>query len=246
MKCYGRLAYEHNSRKIGVIAAQSLGERSLQLTLRTKHTSGASSDQMGVLKNHFNLKDGKLVAKVDGQFIIRDDYVTFKVKDHEYNYEDFEKFSPLCEYDKTYETGTFKKNEHVANVSIISKDIVSAVAELSNMFCNPEKNISNYDFIMKVVNIYGSYTRLALVHVETILSMMCRNLFDPYIPYRIKQEEGYQIMSILKLIEMQPGQAIAFERFSRYIMKMLKEGGTTRSLFEENGQSLLKNLLFLE
>lgn len=42
-KCYGYLFKKHNSRQIGYIAAQSIGERASQLTLRTKHTSGATN-----------------------------------------------------------------------------------------------------------------------------------------------------------------------------------------------------------
>ena len=40
-KCYGEL--ETNSKYIGIIAAQSLGERATQLVLRTFHTSGVAS-----------------------------------------------------------------------------------------------------------------------------------------------------------------------------------------------------------
>jgi hypothetical protein len=41
-KCYGDLHKRLNSRFIGIIAAQTLGERSTQLVLRTFHTSGAA------------------------------------------------------------------------------------------------------------------------------------------------------------------------------------------------------------
>jgi len=41
-KCYGDLYKRLNSRFVGIIAAQTLGERSTQLVLRTFHTSGAA------------------------------------------------------------------------------------------------------------------------------------------------------------------------------------------------------------
>ena len=41
-KCYGDLHKRLNSRFIGIIAAQTLGERSTQLVLRTFHTSGSA------------------------------------------------------------------------------------------------------------------------------------------------------------------------------------------------------------
>jgi hypothetical protein len=49
-KCYGDLHKKLNSRFIGIIAAQTLGERSTQLVLRTFHTSGSAiikGDQRG-------------------------------------------------------------------------------------------------------------------------------------------------------------------------------------------------------
>jgi DNA-directed RNA polymerase subunit beta' len=49
-KCYGELYKSINSRFVGIIAAQTLGERSTQLVLRTFHTSGSAitrgDDQM--------------------------------------------------------------------------------------------------------------------------------------------------------------------------------------------------------
>ena len=49
-KCYGDLYKKLNSRFVGIIAAQTLGERSTQLVLRTFHTSGSAiikGDQRG-------------------------------------------------------------------------------------------------------------------------------------------------------------------------------------------------------
>ena len=60
-KCYGYLFLKHKSRQIGYIAAQSIGERAAQLTLRTKHTSGATNIQ---LPPWVNIEDGFIKTKV--------------------------------------------------------------------------------------------------------------------------------------------------------------------------------------
>ena len=60
-KCYGYLFKKHNSRQIGYIAAQSLGERASQLTLRTKHTSGATNIQ---LPEWVDIEDGFIKTTV--------------------------------------------------------------------------------------------------------------------------------------------------------------------------------------
>jgi len=41
-KCYGDLGKKLNSRFVGIVAAQTLGERGTQLVLRTFHTSGSA------------------------------------------------------------------------------------------------------------------------------------------------------------------------------------------------------------
>jgi len=50
-KCYGDLYKKLNSRFIGIIAAQTLGERSTQLVLRTFHTSGSAMIKGDQTKN---------------------------------------------------------------------------------------------------------------------------------------------------------------------------------------------------
>jgi len=74
-KCYGYLFQKHKSRQIGYIAAQSIGERAAQLTLRTKHTSGATNIS---LPNWVNIEQGFIkttvpviiVSSNDGNVII--------------------------------------------------------------------------------------------------------------------------------------------------------------------------------
>ena len=60
-KCYGYLFKKHNSRQIGYIAAQSIGERASQLTLRTKHTSGATNIS---LPDWVQIENGLIKTKV--------------------------------------------------------------------------------------------------------------------------------------------------------------------------------------
>lgn len=52
--CYGELHKSLNSAYIGIIAAQTLGEKSTQLVLRTFHTSGSA-----IIKNNADKKDMK-------------------------------------------------------------------------------------------------------------------------------------------------------------------------------------------
>lgn len=69
-KCYGYLFKKHNSRMIGYIAAQSIGERASQQTLRTKHTSGATNIS---LPNWLKIENGLIKTSVPVVIISNND-----------------------------------------------------------------------------------------------------------------------------------------------------------------------------
>jgi hypothetical protein len=89
-KCYGDLHKSLNSRFIGIIAAQTLGERGTQLVLRTFHTSGAAvikgqTDKDSMMKQKDIIGDLAAVSDLLHKFKGRD-YVSivdklFKVYD---------------------------------------------------------------------------------------------------------------------------------------------------------------------
>jgi hypothetical protein len=56
-KCYGDLYKTINTKFIGIIAAQTLGERSTQLVLRTFHTSGSAKIKGEQMDNSLRQKD---------------------------------------------------------------------------------------------------------------------------------------------------------------------------------------------
>jgi len=71
-KCYGDLYKFIDSKFIGVIAAQSLGEHNTQLVLRTFHTSGSAitnkSDKKNVMKQMDIIGDLSIVSKLLHKF----------------------------------------------------------------------------------------------------------------------------------------------------------------------------------
>ena len=72
-KCYGELHKRINTRFIGIIAAQTLGERGTQLVLRTFHTSGAAvikgeQEQEGSMKQKDIIGDLSSVSQLLHKF----------------------------------------------------------------------------------------------------------------------------------------------------------------------------------
>lgn len=245
--CYGDLYDIHKSKMVGIIAAQSVGERGTQLTLRTKHTSGSTDNVFKELTQYLDVQDGIIIAKQAGYVYIDTDSIIFGFNEEEHVLTGFETFdltedvTEVKEEDKTIYT--FEENDEIAIVTLASQDVVSAITILSSLLSRPEPNISIQDYLYSLVDIFGTFASVDLVHFELIVSILCRSAVDPKLPYRLKPESDYVIMGLQKVIELMPEQALAFERFSKNIMNYLNNGFIEA---KEAKMSFLRSLLFFE
>lgn len=246
--CYGQLYDVHKSHNIGIIAAQSLGERTTQLTLRTKHTSGSVSPQLGKLDKYLYIDetDNTLIAKQSGAFrIYNDDTIEFNFNEECFfldNYETFE-LLPSCDahdYEDWIEC-VFDAGERLATIELAAKDIVSAVNLVSSLLNKPEEDCLLSDYLYNILDIYDVYASIDLVHFECILAMLARDEFNYEIPYR-KSDNGYKLLGINKVISKMPEQALAFERFSYYLKRFVAD----KEPVDIKESSLLRSLLFFE
>lgn len=248
-RCYGDLYKIHKSHMIGLIAAQSLGERTTQLTLRTKHTSGSVSDPTVEFKEFFDMKNSVWKAKVDGTFFINEDTVVFDIGGEEHELTNIEQFESLVDpYGDNDKMFKFTAGQKIAKVTIENKDVVSAVTTLSTLLNNPYKNnnedLSIQEYIYQIIDIYGSCATIDLVNFELIVAMLCRNVNDPHKAYRLHRNEGYVFVGLNHMIGMMPEQALAFERFSYHLRKYLNNG--LPQLEEIDNFSMLKSAMFLD
>lgn len=245
--CYGDLYNIHHSKMIGIIAAQSLGEKATQLTLRTKHTSGSTESIFKNLKNKLELQEGIITAKESGYFYFEDEHIIFVFEEDEFvfsGYDTFELFDSLeCVMFEDKETYEFEAGQEIATITIASRDVVSAVTELSTLLSRPDENVSIEDYLYQLISIYGSFASLDLIHFELILSILTRDLSDLSKPHRWNPDAAYKIIGLQKLIELIPEQALAFERFSKNIMNYIPNGFNKA---QESKISFLKSLLFFE
>jgi len=245
--CYGHLFNIHKSHNIGIIAAQSLGERTTQLTLRTKHTSGSVDAQLGKLDKYLSIVDNILVAKEKGTVrIYNDENIEFNFNDESYFLNDYESFEllPSCQYKEydDYKEVSFNAGDKIANVELTVRDIVSAVNMVASILNKPDDSISLQDYLYNILDIYDIYASIDLVHFECILAMLARDEFNYEIPYR-KSDNNYKLLGINKVISNMPEQALAFERFSYYLKKFI---GNEESVDTKEENSLLRSLLFFE
>jgi len=243
--CYGELYDIHKSKMIGIIAAQSLGERGTQLTLRTKHTSGSTEDKLGELNKYIEYKNGVFVAKIGGKLTIDENgSVSFIFEDNEtFIFEDYESFDPLLDEsidDDSLTLYYFNKGDDIAKVCMASQDVVSAIACINSKLMKPGDNVSIQDFLYQLIDLYGSFATVDLIHFELIVSMLCRNANNVKKPHRLEPYLPYCIVGMNEVIDGIPEQGIAFEQFKKRVYNILNNGED--EIFEAGNLSLLKSM----
>lgn len=245
--CYGDLFDIHHSKMVGIIAAQSLGEKATQLTLRTKHTSGSADNIFKSMNNKLELQDGLIISKEDGYFYFEEEHIVFIFNEEEFIFSGYDTFelSESLEYvvSDEKEIYEFEAGVDIATITIASKDVVSAVTELASLLSRPDEDITIEEYLYQLVDIYGSFASIDLIHFELILSILTRDLSDLKKPHRWNPDSAYKIIGLQKLIELIPEQALAFERFSKNIMHYISNNFQK---IQESNISFLRSLLFFE
>ena len=245
-KCYGDLYNIHHSKMIGIIAAQSLGERTTQLTLRTKHTSGSTdtSEILGDLKSYLKIENNIVVALREGSMSVQEEFITFKFDENEFTFDNFDTYELLLNDDQkeSDDTYTFGENDELVSIDVSSNDIVSTVTILSGLLNKPESKINLSEYLYQILDLYGTYANIAIVHFELILSTLCRSSEDFSIQFRHSNDSEYTMMGLSKVIALCPEQALAFERFFFYLKKFLINDISSQA----PAFSLLRAMLFFD
>lgn len=207
-RCLGeKLVDRLDSTNIGILAAQMLGERGTQLTMRTFHSGGA-----GKILN-FVEADSKLddIVKQDGndiitkqsiKFIFKEDDIrggdaneyllqTFIVKTEKEELEinldyDFTIIVPdkdsLTITDETYVV-SFEENMICASMKNSSQGVTGAIAEISKILSG--RTFTNDALVKKIFDLYSTSATIPLWPVEILSSQVARNADSPQFPWRL-------------------------------------------------------------
>lgn len=246
-KCYGDLFNIHKSGMIGIIAAQSLGERTTQLTLRTKHTSGATdtSNILGELSEYLKIDNNTIISIKPGKFQVLDESILFFFDEQEITFDNYNTCEVMLDDDRREvdDMYTFQENEELVGIDATSNDIVSAVTLLSSILNNPPNDCNLSEYLYTILDLYGSYATIAIVHFELILATLCRDKDNVSKSFRHSDSDKYKMLGLSKVIALIPEQALAFERFFFYLKKFMMNDELTNN---EPAFSLLRGMLFFD
>lgn len=151
--CYGKLADVHKSRYIGIIAAQSIGERSTQLVLRTFHTGGVAHSK-NLKEQHDIISTIHTVDTLDKNIDI-----------------------PVYQDVVDYTVGLFNLFKEYGNINLVHFEIITSQrlwAELDNKYVRVRTNqelLSEYEEYDNYGNIVNMNYKLKLLALKSIPSM---------------------------------------------------------------------------
>ena len=178
-KCYGYLFKKHNSRQVGYIAAQSIGERASQLTLRTKHTSGATNIS---LPEWVNIEKGFIKTTVPTMIVVNNNGNTItNLKTNEEVDLPYSTIDIICE---NYKHEIIKENDDdegpdvrnelydededemfdIASQDVTNKYIISDIGDIARI------SINNHD-VVAAVGDFGKYLKKLPKYIEEDMSL---------------------------------------------------------------------------
>lgn len=222
-RCYGDLYKLHKSKQIGIIAAQSMGERMTQLVLRTFHFGGIANRKVLELPKHiFSHKDSKVYTKKKGQIKYPKDLeiIIFEFEGGErHKLGNFAKFFlPLVKSGYVFNPG----EEIMKVVDTKNKDIIADLDIIGTLLSLKSGLLAPSEFIEILFDTFIPYGRIDLVHLELLASAL---LFDNKLNgfYRYSESEKYTWVSLMKAIELIGSQIhnISFERFKQKLISIL-------------------------
>lgn len=238
-KCYGDYHKIFDSRYVGVIAAQVLGERCTQLTMRTFHTGGVAEDIRDFINKEFmRIEDDKIIAnkKIILESVETENSLSDLAMDYELEFDLY-----LMEKEKEAELQLPKGC--VLNMTIENKTIIPVNAVIARIPSSKTSSITSVvDYIMKVIEKpedgyrFESLYQLLLdafyhtegiisSHIETVIAQMMRNPNDITKFSRTSETPDlYKLVSIKEIPALRRLLGIGFQYFHKNLLVNMTQG----------------------
>ena len=197
------------STNIGILSAQTLGERGTQLTMRTFHTGGAASIQSfkdsdprldSVIIQEQNDVKAKtdLVITVNVEDIVSNDGDEIVTSSFKIYLEDNDEEIVLdLDYNFTLfinDKENYRMNEEEVTIEVDTEtifgsmksstvDMVGAITLILKLLNN--KTMSPEKLVRNIFDTYASNTAMPMLPIEVMVSQMLRDPVRPMYPYRL-------------------------------------------------------------
>ena len=247
LTCYGELYKLLTSDNIGIESAQIVGERGTQLIMKTFHTGGlAETKGIPQVIDHSNpnIYQNKMsiIVKSPCKVVISKETATYKLFEDRVLFEDgvvviYFKDGTYYEIDLQDSTYAiefrnfldmkakedqvilyYDGNQEIAELELMSAGFAQVLQMANKLF---ERRIcKDCDITETLIQIFELYktTGRKLIHFEVVLSNMVRSKQNPYIPFRLSNDDEYVILGISQVpFYTSPLLALAFQNTGKAI-----------------------------
>jgi len=247
LTCYGELHKLLTSDDIGIQSAQIIGERGTQLIMKTFHTGGLAETKgipQVVDDSNPNIRQEKMsiVVKTPCKVVISKDSATYKLfedrvlfeeglvviyfKDGSYYEIDLQDSTYAIEFrnflDMKAKEGQvilyYDGNQEIAELELMSAGFAQVLQMANKLF--ERRLCKECDISETLTQIFELYktTGRKLIHFEVVLSNMIRSKQNPYIPFRLSNDNEYVILGISQVpFYTSPLLALAFQNTGKAI-----------------------------
>ncbi len=252
--CYGKLS---NQTEVGIIAAQTLGERSTQLIMKTFHTGGhAHTRSMNVSKTipkELILENTTLKALVDIVLIIKDTdqidfrdssiiihpqpvYIRTNTKETVWNLENdllITKDSNPSTFQPNLVAWSFSAGEDIGTVILGSSGVQSAITIVKHQLGSMKEDYLPEEYLFTLYETYSKITTIPLIHFEILVSALARTQENINILWRYHTHSKPVILSLKQAIATSSKLNLFFENPSRALDLLVNSKDTSDSPLEQ-------------
>ncbi|MEM0173777.1 MAG: hypothetical protein QXI16_04645, partial [Sulfolobaceae archaeon] len=233
--CYGKLS---NFTNVGIIAAQTLGERSTQLIMKTFHTGGKAKFTFvtEALPDSLYLENTSLFAKKDVTISVSDtEEISFQhnsiiIHKHTIMLDDtpFElpfsiqllKDNYPIKFQPDMVVWKFNKNQKIGNILVGSSSINSMIENVQSLLrTSHEKDPTEVMF--ELYDNYAQVSKLPLVHFEVLYSTLTRQFHNQDLLWRYDTKTKPIILSLKQTIAHSAVLNLFFENPGRALENLL-------------------------
>ena len=250
--CYPPSCRSHvnNVSNVGIIAAQVLGERTTQLTMKTFHTGGASkivvlSTEFPVTGDYISQNGFDLTSEKDFKVRLldpeKDGTNTYLTRDFilymENGTEEKINFSALIEFDGLSASNVieddngdvileFEAGNIIGRVDTSAADVTSATLLLQSILDHTDRYEIPEQIVMDLYETFKIASKIPFIYLEMITSQLTRDPSNPVYPYRLGKMNANPIFAGIKRVSAleNPVRGMMFERISDVLINTVING----------------------
>lgn len=237
-KCYGTYDKLLNSRYIGIIGAQSIGERCTQLTMRTFHTGGVAedirdfinTDLLDINGDLLTMKSTVLIDTIDTNIDISNLVSGYELEDDVYLIESItgrELHIPKgCILRSSLKSDSkLIKNTELATIPLNTVSTVTSIVDyVMKQIEMPPEGYKYEELYELLINAFYKTEGIISIHLEVLISQMMRS---PKIKGKhsrlCENPEDYVIVSIKNIPAFKKLLALGYQYFHRNLINNLTE-----------------------